>query len=245
MPHLITNRARQHNLMSDHPAGHLHFTWESVNAILYLIGGFTFIIGSIFFLPAYERLITIGVLLYFCGSFLYVVVTVHDLFESINHLKCQDQIQSMHLFELFAATLYTSGTLLFIVGSLLFLPQVDLIAFGAWCFIVGSTFFSTGAFINILQIVQAGSLLTLQLLNATAICFVVGSILFLVASIPYLWKIVDPQIKNDLFTYVAWEYIVGSLLFFTGGVFNYYRIFEATSHYRTIAFLESEAGKLE
>lgn len=51
MPHLMTNRARRYNLMSNDPAGHLHFAWESVNAILYLLGGLMFIVGSVFFCP--------------------------------------------------------------------------------------------------------------------------------------------------------------------------------------------------
>jgi len=237
MPHLITNRARQHNLMKDYPAGHLHFAWESVNAILYLVGGLAFIVGSVFFLPIYERLANTGVWIYLFGSFLYLIVTLHDLLESMNHLRSQNPVKVMDLCEFFSAMVYTGGTFMFILGCFFFLPQIDLMVLAAWCFIIGSICFLIGASINVLQIIEAGTLLNLQLLNATAICFVVGSTLFLVASIPYLWKIVDPPIKVELFTYMAWEYIVGSFLFFTGGIFNYYRIFKVTKHYQKIAFM--------
>ncbi|MDJ1176719.1 YrhK family protein [Roseofilum capinflatum] len=158
MPHLITNRARQHNLIKDYPAGHLHFAWESINAILYLVGGLAFIVGSVFFLPVYERLANTGVWIYLFGSFLYLIVTLHDLLESMNHLRSQNPVKVMDLCEFFSAMVY-------------------------------------------------------------------------------LWKIVDPPIKVELFTYMAWEYIVGSFLFFTGGIFNYYRIFKVTKHYQKIAFM--------
>ncbi|MDJ1182629.1 YrhK family protein [Roseofilum casamattae] len=240
MPHLITNRARQHNLMSDRPAGHLHFSWESVNAILYLIGGFAFIIGSIFFLPRYEESIAVGVWSYFGGSCLYAIVTIHDLLESISHLRSQNYVTRAHLTELYAAIFYTIGTLLFIAGSLFFLPQIELITAGVGCFITGSILFLIGSCINVLQITQAGSLLTLQLLNATAICFLLGSVLFLVASIPYLWTITNQQERNLLFTYVAWEYIVGSFLFWNGGIFNYYRAILVADRHRELALRAKE-----
>eukprot|EP01024_Parvocaulis_polyphysoides_P041376 TRINITY_DN37945_c0_g1_i2.p8 TRINITY_DN37945_c0_g1~~TRINITY_DN37945_c0_g1_i2.p8 ORF type:complete len:148 (+),score=13.51 TRINITY_DN37945_c0_g1_i2:476-919(+) len=88
-----------------------------------------------------------------------------------------------------------------------------------------ASFFLVGACVNVVQIVEAGSILSMQLLNATAICFVVGSVMFAVASIPYLWKLDGSHIQDTLFTYVAWQYIVGSILFFLGGLFNFYRAF--------------------
>jgi hypothetical protein len=192
-----------------------------------------------FFLPIYEKLIAVGVWSFFWGAFFYAIVTVHDLLESISNFKSQDQVSNKNITELLSAVMYTIGTFLFISGSLFFLPQIKLMSLGAWCFIIGSILFFVGASINVLQIIQAGSLLTLQLLNATAICFVVGSTLFIVASIPYLWT-VEPD-QNELLRYVAWQYIIGSLLFFTGGIFNYYRVFEATNYYRNMALLKREA----
>lgn len=230
MPHYITNRPRRYSWVEDRATSQPYSFWELSNAALYIVGGIAFTIGSAFFLPQYERLIGVGVWSYFWGSILYAIVTIQDLLECAINLKCQDKITRGTLIEVLAAAVYAIGTLMFIVGSLFFLPQVELIATGAWCFILGSILFLLGACLNVLLIVQASSLLRLQLLNATAVCFVVGSTLFLVGSVPYLWQIADSQIKNELFTYVAWEYIIGSLLFLVGGLFNYYREFKAAKH---------------
>lgn len=113
---------------------------------------------------------------------------------------------------------------------------------GSWCFIVGSVLFLVGAFINVIQIIQAGSMVTLQLMNATAICFTVGSVIFLVGSIPYLWPSSHHVVPQELYAYLAWEYIAGSILFLLGGLFNFIRAYLANSHYRGVEshVLESE-----
>lgn len=241
MPHLFTNRPRRHNLVSEHPAGHRHFSWEAANAILYVIGGATFIAGSICFLPTYEDLGDLGAWIFFGGSLLYLIVTVHDLLESIIYWNKSTGLDKEHWLEFIAARVYVAGTLLFIVGSILFLSSVGMITGGAWCFIIGSFLFFLGACVNVLQITQAGSTLTLQLLNATAITFVVGSILFLVASVPYLWQVADQSDRFELFTYLAWQYIFGSILFFAGGVFNFCRAYEVARRDKAVAAIGGES----
>jgi hypothetical protein len=47
--------------------------------------------------------------------------------------------------------------------------------------------------------------------------------LFVVASVPYLWHIQSDADKVRLFTYLGWEYVLGSLLFLFGGAVNYLR----------------------
>ena len=79
---------------------------------------------------------------------------------------------------------------------------------GAWTFVVGSLLFVLGAFINVIQIVEAGSLLTLQLMNITAVTFVVGSVLFTVASVPYLWDVKVPSGRTTLYSFLAWQYLM-------------------------------------
>ena len=79
--------------------------------------------------------------------------------------------------------------------------------------------------INVLQIVQASTLVTLQLMNLTAVTFVIGAVLFTVASIPYLWKVTNPSLKTTLYDFLAWQYLIGSMLFLLGGVFNYWRAY--------------------
>ena len=232
MPHLFTNRPRQHNLFSNAPAGWRHFSWESVNSVLYLLGGLTFVLGSIFFMPQYEQYANTGAWIFFGGSLVYLVVTVHDLFEASAYLRSRENATFWERIELFAAVVYVSGTVLFIVGSLFFLSQIDLVIAGSWCFIWGSLLFLVGAFINVIQIIQAGSLFTLQLMNATAICFTIGAVIFLLASVPYLWNHKHTALQQKLYSYMAWEYIVGSIFFLIGGIFNFYRSYLANKHYR-------------
>jgi hypothetical protein len=223
MPHLFTNRKRLHNLKLDleHAAG--HFRWESINTAVYCLGGLIFTAGSVLFLPAFDRLAAWGAWAFIIGSFLYLLVTVHDLLESLYYLRAHGPADGLHRAELASAGVYVSGTVLFIIGSFLFLPALYNAAPAAWCFIVGSGLFAAGASLNVVRIVRAPTMLIMQLFNATAICFIVGSVLFLTASVPYLWAVQNHSDRIVIFTYTGWEYIIGSGLFLAGGLLNYYR----------------------
>lgn len=228
MPHLFTSRPRQYTLFNEKSLGISEFNLELANGILYIVGGVTFIIGSVCFLPQYENFFDVGAWIFFGGSLVYLVVTGQDLWESANYLRSRTLISIWDWLEFLAANVYVIGTILFIVGSLFFLSQIDMIVAGSWCFIIGSLLFLIGACVNIVEIAKASSLVKLQLLNITAITFALGSTLFLVASIPYLWQSLDMEEESLLFSYVAWEYIVGSILFLVGGIINYYRLYSNT-----------------
>jgi len=245
MPHLIVHRDRGRALKNNRSGERSSFSRETVNAIIYTIGGLVFVVGSVFFLPVYDKLEAVGAWTFFGGSLLYAIVTTYDLFESYANFKRQEGFMSDSLTELLAAIVYVIGTFLFVVGSLFFLPQLGTVSVGAWCFIIGSALFLVGAFINDLQIVREGTLLALQLFNATAVSFIMGSVLFFVASVPYLWRNADSPSRERLFTYVAWEFIVGSALFFIGGVFNCYRVYLNESQEREAARAENEGDCLE
>jgi uncharacterized membrane protein len=152
---------------------------------------------------------------------LYLVVTVHDLAEVRRYWRTSRHHSRHEILEYTAAAGYVWGTILFTVGSLFFLSFVGWFQAGAWCFVVGSLLFILAACINVLQIVKADSIATLQLMNLTAVAFVVGSVLFTVASVPYLWKIQTESDRTMLYAFLAWQYLIGSVLFFMGGVFNY------------------------
>ena len=62
-------------------------------------------------------------------------------------------------------------------------------------------------------------------MNLTAIAFIVGSVLFTVASVPYLWDVKAPSDRTTLYAFLAWQYLIGSVLFFLGGVSNYFRAY--------------------
>ena len=174
MPHVFVNRRRVHNLRKKREDLRSHFRWETINAFLYKAGGITFIIGSVFFFPRFERFQDIGAWVFFFGSLLYLVVTVHDLAEVLYNFQAGNAPDPGRNLEYIAAVSYTSGTILFTAGSIFFLSWVKLYREGAWCFVIGSLLFVIGSCINVLQIVKARSILTLQLLNLTAVTFVGG-----------------------------------------------------------------------
>ncbi len=64
--------------------------------------------------------------------------------------------------------------------------QALIYIIGGISFIVGSLLFVLGSSINILQVPAKSKRGNLQMINLTAVTFVVGSILFTVASVPYL-----------------------------------------------------------
>ena len=231
MPHLFTNRRRQHRLSSTQIKANSQFKWEAINAYVYLLGGLLFILGSVLFLPRFTQHSNLGVQIFIFGSLLYLTVTGHDFLESMCYRKNKSELSFLDQMEFIAAFVYLFGTLLFLLGSVLFLSQVAWVKTGGYCFIFGSILFLVGACINVIQVAQAGSMLTLQLQNATAITFITGSVIFVFASIPYLWEQFSKADQTVLFTLVGWEFIIGSVLFFLGGIFNFYRAYLAELHY--------------
>ena len=225
MPHMFTNRPRLHDLTKGSQDLRSQFRWETINAILYKIGGVLFIIGSIFFFPRFEAYADLGAWVFFVGSLVYLVVTVHDLAEVRHHWRLSKSHDRETILEYAASASYVWGTVLFTVGSVFFLSSVGWLKAGAWCFVSGSLLFVLGACINVLQIVKSSSIKILQLMNLTAITFVVGAVLFTVASVPYLWSVAAKSDRTTLYAFLAWQYLAGSVLFFLGGVFNYWRAY--------------------
>lgn len=223
MPHLFVNRSRLHNLTIDRADLRAQFRWETINAVLYIIGGMVFIVGSIFFFPMFEAYANIGAWIFFSGSLLYLIVTVHDFAEVCRYWRKSHHHDRDQILEYTAAASYVWGTILFVVGSVFFLSYIGWFKAGAWCFVFGSLLFVLAACINVLQIIKSDSITTLQLMNLTAVSFVVGSVLFTVASVPYLWKVQTESDRTILYAFLAWQYLTGSVLFFMGGVFNYWR----------------------
>jgi len=222
---MFTNRPRLHDLTKGSQDLRSQFRWETINAILYKIGGVLFIIGSIFFFPRFEAYADLGAWVFFFGSLVYLVVTVHDLAEVRHHWRLSKSHDRDTILEYAASASYMWGTALFTVGSVFFLSSVGWLKAGAWCFVIGSLLFVQGACINVLQIVKSSSIKILQLMNLTAITFVVGAVLFTVASVPYLWSVAAKSDRTTLYAFLAWQYLAGSVLFFLGGVFNYWRAY--------------------
>lgn len=222
MPHLLTHRPRLTNLRrsdENHPS---HKAWETFSAFSYKLGGLTFIGGSVFFFPQLSDYLALGDWLFFAGSVLYLLVTGHDLLEVIKYWRHHDTDTFANHIEFVCAWSYVIGSALFVVGSLCFLPAENATVLGAWLFIVGSVLFVVGGLVNILQVVEAPSMLYMQLFNFTVALFVIGSALFAVATIPYLWDLTQTA-EVRITTFAAAQFLFASLLFFAGGVAIYYR----------------------
>ena len=224
MPHHFVNRPRFQAIDRTTSSLRHQFTWESVNALIYVIGGGMFIWGSVLFFPLFEERADRGVWIFFFASLLYLVVTGHDAYEVAQYRRRSDNGSSTSKrSEVVAATSYLFGTLLFAVGSLFFLSSIGRYEGGAWCFVLGSLLFVLGATMDVLQIVQASDLQTLQLMNLTALAFVTGSLLFGVASVPYLFSFDDTDDERTIDAFLAAQFVIGSVLFVVGGLFNYRR----------------------
>jgi uncharacterized membrane protein len=222
---MFANRLRFYNPLGDYGDAGAQFKWETLNAMLYKAGGLVFIFGSVLFFPGLQAYADIGAWAFLIGSLIYLVVTAHDYFEVLRNWKRKRVHKANDVLERVASAGYLLGTLLFTVGSVLFFNAVDQIVAGAWCFIVGSLLFIVGSSINVLQILRSDNVVTMQLMNLTAVSFVVGSVLFMVASIPYLWNFQAQADQTHMYRFLAWQYLAGSCLFFLGGIFNYRRAY--------------------
>lgn len=237
MAHHITNRRRSYK------SGTKSFFWEGLNASAYIVGAFCFVVGSVFFLPMFQKYSAAAAWLFMIGSVIYLAVSLHDFVETIIYYRQNRQRGRKTILEFLTLTGYVIASVLFLLGSICFLPSVFKEAWGAWGFIIGSALFAAGATISVTQITEAGTLICLQLLNAVAICFVIGSILFLIPSIPYLWPSGQPDLPQIMFTYLAGQFIFASILFLVGGVTNFYRAYRMHHHRGSHANDENEAAR--
>jgi hypothetical protein len=149
--------------------------------------------------------------------------------------------------DLAASLIYVCGSILFIVGSVVFLPAVEHPKSGAVLFIVGSVLFAVGALINMVQIFEshdgaAASLTTALLANLTAAFYLIGSTMFGVASVPYLFDFEDTTDANLIYTFLGWNYILGSVAFTIGGTMNYLRA-RILLHDQIVVYLSRKRAK--
>lgn len=222
MPHMFIDRPRLFVSADRRPSPQDQLRWETVNTAVYLVGGVLFVWGSLLFFPRLEERADRGVWLFFVGSLLFLLVAGHDTTEVVRHRRQQPRPSIWDRFEAWAAISYLLGSILFAVGSIFFLSVVGRYDAGATFFVVGSLLFVLGATVNVLQIVQAEDRRTLQLMNLTALTYVTGSVLFAVASIPYLFTL-DATDERTIDSFLAAQYVIGSLLFLLGGIINYRR----------------------
>lgn len=142
------------------------FTFESFENCMYMLGSWIFLAGTVLYWPEeaqYEHIEALqecslgqyfnlfspefeGTLLFIAGSVLFCFAAFAN---ALNQRRFDQAVAKL----LTAITsLYMAGSLLFVMGSVAFLPNLgcneQMLTIGAWCFIVGSVFFVIGAILS-------------------------------------------------------------------------------------------------
>ncbi|KNC82560.1 hypothetical protein SARC_05156 [Sphaeroforma arctica JP610] len=256
MPHLITNRRREYKGIKIY--GH-SVPLEGLNALMYLIGGVGFLIGSVLFLPIYDDYKGSGAWLFVGSSFCFVMVALHDILEArsildkawrvlwVRHVydkeeKSKTVIGIWKWLEVVVAVVYSIAAITFVVGSFFFVPEYENTAVGSWLFVWGSVLYGFGACINMLQVYLKSSAVLIQLLMFTSAQFLIGSVLFLVGSVVFLLDIQDPRPVYIIDTFAGWLFIVGSILFVGGALTNALRAKYSHRHENKMGPKKQEIG---
>lgn len=225
MPHMMTSRPRLYSPMHKKENRDAHLRWETINALTYKLGGLGFIVASILFLPSLSGLHFLAAGLFFLASLCYLLVTLHDLVETLRYWLGHQSDTFGRAGEILSVASYFIASLLFTLGSLYFLPDWGSEAAGAWCFIIGSGLFMLGATLNLPQIVTAPTKRCVVLFNLTLVTFLIGSALFLVASVPYLMQFPSTTTAVEIQRLAVGQFIAASALFLLGGLFIYWRLY--------------------
>lgn len=140
-------------------------SWEFCENSLYLLGSWLYLIGTVFYWPEDAQIVDVvqqcslaqyynlfspefeGTLLFIAGSGLFTMAA----FTNALSQRTSDELASRLLTAV--TTLYMIGSILFVVGSVAFLPDHGcdgaMIRLGAWTFIVGSALFLVGAVLSL------------------------------------------------------------------------------------------------
>lgn len=112
------------------------------------------------------------------------VLALHDCFEVHDLVEEFWNPSKTKLIDVTAVFSYIVGSTLYILGSVYFLPQIGKVSTGAWAFIFGSILFLLVAVLNCMQIFESTTMWIARFDNLTAACYIIGSTMFLCASVP-------------------------------------------------------------
>lgn len=213
---------------------------ERVIAVLDIIAGLTFIIGSFCFLPPFDhslRVFLTGCMLYAVGGLIYACIAIFCTWEM--HKK-----PGANAGEVLENYMYLIGSIVFFLGTILYWPtkadqvhwlldmdklkDMSLGAYfnlmspefeGTLLFIIGSLMFAAAAFVNGLNHNDLRSVEG-KLLTATTSVYMAGALLFVMGSVAFL---PDVGCSETMITIGAWSFIVGSVLYTVGAVISLVR----------------------
>mmetsp|Transcript_26716 Transcript_26716/g.61511 ORF Transcript_26716/g.61511 Transcript_26716/m.61511 type:complete len:281 (+) Transcript_26716:150-992(+) len=200
--------------------------------MLDIIAALVFIFGSICFLPKYAHEVSIfldGCALFVAGGAIYVLISFFTSLEAIRHCGCFS-------LETCENMLYLVGSVFYLIGTVLYWPdkahtygiaELKSMSLGVYfnlfspvfegtmLFIVGSLLFALAAFINGLNLHEHDheDIKSRQLLTATTMCYLIGSVLFAVGSVALLPALggTDAMEASG-----AWCFIIGSAFYELG-----------------------------
>lgn len=134
----------------------------------------------------------------------------------------EDKLTAHHTWEKINVLVYEIGGIIFIAGSVLFLPKYgDYEVDGAWLFIVGSILYLIVTFHDGIELFfNKEAAWALFVDSMAALTYVLGSTAFIIGSAFFL-PTVDKTVAG------AWCFIWGSVLFTLGAIMNALQIYEA------------------
>ena len=122
----------------------------SYNGSLYIIANIIFIVGCVCFMPMYdennEDTLKGGIALFTIGSIIFLVAPMWNIYRTIEFKRHQKINELSYRTEISVGIAYILGSALFVVGSILFLPQyydngIQTEEAAVGCFIWGSACF--------------------------------------------------------------------------------------------------------
>lgn len=287
MPHLIVERSRSFGSFFSAPqlgtgtfalptfaSGSFkkHRFSAYVVEVLDVIAALLFVPGSVCFLPRFSRqegYLLLGCRIFVVASIIYCAISVLALGEAMS-------IKGHTSFEVWENTLYLAGSLAYLVGSVLYIPEASNTSMleaianlgrampkmsladlcdsldgdhqlaGTILFIIGSIMFALGAFTNALNLRKFDDLSS-RLFTATTTSYLVGSLLFAMGSISFI-----PHLGcgESMVALGAWNFIVGSIFFLTGSVVSllrtvYLQKFDDAHDEKLALASEANASKVE
>lgn len=154
--------------------------------------------------------------------------------------------KTVHVQEFVASMEYAVGAGLFIIGSVVFLPEVGTNFIGDCCFLLGSCLFLVGAIYDVLLIWDSPDRFSTHLANTIANCYVMGSSFYVCASLPYMYTTFQCEMDQYVvLTAAADVYIVGSILFSVGGVIDLYRAKYVRTYARSSRHRQAESNNTD
>jgi hypothetical protein len=195
---------------------------EHANAMVYMVSAVSFVPASLGFLPGFIEHYVLACWVYIAGAVgclwvgCYELVTASQTWADV----LDDEGGKMNRFVTCSCVIF--GSALYVVGTVLFLPDVMVSTYeqrcGAYMFIAGSILFTLAPFKNLTDVTRSAkhfedvdAFVMMEALNFG------GGILFTVGSIFCLpW-----QHHEHFIPAVAWTFFFGSLLFAGGSVLNF------------------------